>query len=57
MKNNIDYEYFERIMAFCPKTQFRVEMHFKSIAQAKKFNPYLEDFQSIGTIKVKKSHY
>jgi len=57
MKNNIDYEYFERIMAFCPKTQFRVEMHFKSIAQAKKFNPHLEDFQSIGTIKVKKSHY
>jgi len=52
-----EYETLERITAFCPKNQFRIELRFKSIAQAKKFNPHLEDFQSLGYVKVKKSHY
>ena len=53
----VNYEYVERITAFCPKNQFRIEMHFKSIQEAKKANPHLQDFRSLGTTKIKKTHY
>lgn len=50
----VEYEVLERITAFCPKNQFRIELRFKSIVQAKKFNPSLTDFRSLGYIRVRK---
>lgn len=53
----MEYETKQRISAYSPKTNFRVELIFNSVEEAKLHNPHLEDFRVIELIKVKKSHY
>jgi len=51
MKKKEKVEYLYRITAYSRKADFRVEMFFKSVQEAIKNNPDLEDFQILGVVR------